>query len=193
MTRLLSLLALAAAVAGCQAPSDAPAAGADVSASGVARGESAGGGSPLIQVEDASQLVDHLIDEDNEITVLNFWATWCGPCRVEFPDLIAFDEEMEDRDVEVRFVSVDDAEMLPKVRAFLDEQGLTERSYVALDRPMLAAEFGPSFGVSLPTTLILDRGGIVRGAWTQGIVPRDTLASLVRRVRDGSLDITTQL
>ena len=137
--------------------------------------------------------MDHLIEEDNEITVLNFWATWCGPCRIEFPDLMAFDDEMEDEGVEVRFVSVDDAEMLPKVRAFLDEQGVTERSYVAPDQTMLAAQFGPAFGASLPTTLILDSGGIVRGAWTQGIVSRDTLASLVRRVRDGSLDITTQL
>ena len=120
MTRFFAVLALALLLAGCRSepavdihtPEDATrgASGAEAAATGT--------GSPLIEVEDAAQLVDHLIEEDNEITVLNFWATWCGPCRIEFPDLMAFDDEMEDENVEVRFVSVDDADMLPQVRGF---------------------------------------------------------------------------
>lgn len=150
-------------------------------------------GAPLIEIENATELVDHLIEEDNEITVLNFWATWCGPCRIEFPDLIAYDDAMEDENVEVRFVSVDDAEMMPQVFEFLNEQELDERSYVAPDKMMLAAEFGPNYGVSLPTTLILDSGGIVRAAWTEGMIEPDVLDSLVTGVRNGTIDITTQL
>ncbi|MEM1056358.1 MAG: TlpA disulfide reductase family protein [Bacteroidota bacterium] len=174
MTRFFPLaLAVAVLAAGCQtddAPSD----------------------SLLVEVEDASDLVDEIIGEGNEATVVNFWATWCGPCRIEFPDLIAYDAEMEGQGVEVRFVSVDEPDMMPQVRAFLDEQGVTERSFVAPEAPMLAAQFDPRFGVSLPLTLVMDSEGIVRGAHA-GLITKTALTDLVAGVRDGSIDITTQL
>ena len=173
MHRLLPI-ALAALVAGCESD-PAPTTG-----------------SPLIEVADATELVDHVIEEGNEATVLNFWATWCGPCRIEFPDLMAYDREMEGEGVEVRFVSVDDAEMMPNVRTFLDEQGVTERSYVSPDNTTLAGQFNPRYGASLPFTLVMDSDGIVRGAH-MGVITKPALTELVAGVRDGSIDVTTQL
>ncbi|MEL6615143.1 MAG: TlpA disulfide reductase family protein [Bacteroidota bacterium] len=186
MTRFVFPAALLLALAGC-ATEEASTPEAEVATDALTSG------APLVQIDGASELVDHLIEEDNEITVLNFWATWCAPCRVEFPDLIAYDDAMEDENVEVRFVSVDDAEMMPLVYEFLNEQELDERSYVAPNRMMLAEEFGPNYGVSLPTTLVLDREGIVRAAWTNGIIEPHVLDSLVTGVRSGAIDITTQL
>ncbi|MEM6328487.1 MAG: TlpA disulfide reductase family protein, partial [Bacteroidota bacterium] len=150
------------------------------------------GNSPLIEVADAEALVDEILTEGNEITVVNFWATWCGPCRIEFPELMAYDAEMEGTGVEVRFVSVDDEEVLPLVRTFLDEQGLTERSFISVGNTMLAGQFDPRWGISLPTTLILDADGIVRGGHQQ-MISKDQLEDLVAGVRDGSIDATTQL
>lgn len=148
--------------------------------------------SPLVEVEDATELIDHVIEEGNEVTVLNFWATWCGPCRIEFPDLKAFDEEMEGQGVEVRFVSVDDGEMMPQVREFLNEQGITERSFVSPDNTMLAGQLNPMYGASLPVTFVVDAEGIVRAAHL-GVITKDRLAEMVQGVRDGTLDITTQI
>ncbi len=185
MSKYVLSLALALAACGTDTPSPEASGGA----SGV---EIPTTGSPLIEVAERDAARRPVIEEGNEITVLNFWATWCGPCRIEFPDLMAYDAEMEDENVEVRFVSVDDAEMMDKVRAFLDEQGLEERSYVSPNNTVLAAEFGPRFGAALPTTLVMDSEGIVRGAH-MGVVSSERIAELVAGVRDGSIDITTQL
>ena len=174
MTRLLPF-ALAVLLTGCESSDAIPE-----------------GASPLVEVEDATELVDHIVEEGNEVTVLNFWATWCGPCRIEFPDLKAFDEEMEGQGVEVRFVSVDDGEMMPQVREFLNEQGVTERSFVSPDNTMLAGQLHPMYGASLPVTFVVDAEGIVRGAHL-GVITKDRLAEMVQGVRDGTLDITTQI
>lgn len=182
MLKYTPLLALALAACGPDAPDPAT-----PEASGVETT-----GSPLIEVENATQLVDHVIEEGNEVTVLNFWATWCAPCRIEFPDLMAYDAEMEGEGVEVRFVSVDDAEVMDKVRRFLDEQGVTERSYVSPDNTTLAGEFNPRFAASLPYTLVMDSEGIVRGAH-MGVISPERITELVAGVRDGTIDITTQL
>ena len=185
MTRPLILL-LAFALAACG--SDAP----------EASGEERDNRDPieadarLVAVEDAEALVDELLEEGHETTVLNFWATWCGPCRIEFPDLIAYDSAMADTGVEVRFVSVDDREMIPAVTDFLDEQGVTERVYISPNNTTLAGQFNPAFAASLPYTLVLDADGIVRAAH-MGVISPDKLTEMVAGVRDGSIDITTQL
>ena len=182
-----SFLLLALVAVGCQAQSDDP-----VIATPEASVDVPGTGSPLIQVENATELVDAILEEGNEATVLNFWATWCGPCRIEFPDLMAYDAEMEGEGVEVRFVSVDDPDMMPKVRAFLDEHNVTERSYVSPGNPMIATQLDLRYGASLPTTYVLDSDGIVRAAHV-GVISKQALAEKVQGVRDGTLDITTQL
>ncbi|MEM7117948.1 MAG: TlpA disulfide reductase family protein [Chloroflexota bacterium] len=99
--------------------------------------------------------------------VLNFWATWCGPCRIEMPHLEAASEKF---DGEVAFIGVNQAESLPDIIAFRNEFNLTY--------PLLPDEeriVNNLYGVtSLPTTIFIDASGIVReviiGTVSQGVL-----------------------
>jgi cytochrome c biogenesis protein CcmG/thiol:disulfide interchange protein DsbE len=86
--------------------------------------------------------------------LLNFWATWCGPCRTEMPWFVEFQDRYRDSGFTVLAVSVDQ-EGWEVVRPFIEEQGLNFPVFVG-DR-----DFGEAFGGVnvLPTTFIVDRTG----------------------------------
>lgn len=100
------------------------------------------------------------VDDDSlrgQVTIVNFWATWCPPCRVEIPALQRLHEDFADAGLVVLGLSTD-AGGVAEVSAFLEERGV---SYpVAMADPATRRAFG---GVSaLPTTFILDREGVIR-------------------------------
>jgi thiol-disulfide isomerase/thioredoxin len=100
------------------------------------------------------------VDDDSlrgHVTIVNFWATWCPPCRVEIPALQRLHEDFADAGLVVLGLSTD-AGGVAEVSAFLEERGV---SYpVAMADPATRRAFG---GVSaLPTTFILDREGVIR-------------------------------
>jgi thiol-disulfide isomerase/thioredoxin len=94
-----------------------------------------------------------------KLVLLNFWATWCAPCRQELPRLEAFHRAYQDNGLEI--VAVNYGETEQQVRAFLKANSqITLR--VVLDPK---AETGKRFGVNgLPTSVILDWNGVVRWA-----------------------------
>lgn len=164
-------LTLAFLLVGCRAGSGAPA-------------EAPAGTSALIEVADAAALIESVAGLDKEVVVLNFWATWCGPCRAEFPTFVRFDAEQAGDDVEVRFVSLDDAADLPAVRAFLDEHGVAEPSYIYTGTTDLTSQLNPFVGGAIPITMVLDGQGIVQHT-TVGLMSYDELTAQVEAVRNG--------
>lgn len=91
--------------------------------------------------------------------VLNFWATWCGPCRRELPALQASAERYG---AQITIVGVDQGEAAPTVQGYVDEMGLT------FPIPMDAQnEVGATYNVrGLPTTYFIDGEGIIRRVWS---------------------------
>ena len=88
--------------------------------------------------------------------VLNFWASWCGPCEAEMPELQTAYSQYGDKDVVV--LGVNQGESEPTVLSYLERLGITFP--VALDRQFVASK---SYKVqSLPTTFFIDRDGIIR-------------------------------
>ena len=64
-----------------------------------------------------------------KVTLINFWATWCGPCKMELPDLIAISKEMADRDVKIIGVSTDrGTNVLEDVSSFVAEKVFPTKS-----------------------------------------------------------------
>jgi cytochrome c biogenesis protein CcmG, thiol:disulfide interchange protein DsbE len=87
--------------------------------------------------------------------VLNFWATWCGPCRIEMPH---FQRASETYDGRVAFLGVNQAEAAGAVTHFGDEYGITYPLLLDSDNRINAL-----YGINgLPTTIFIDGRGIVR-------------------------------
>jgi peroxiredoxin len=90
--------------------------------------------------------------------VINFWATWCVPCRVEMPMLIGAWQEHRALSLEIVAVNLTDQERRKDVRRFVDQLKLPFR--VALDeRGRVRERYGL---VSLPTTVFVDTAGTIR-------------------------------
>lgn len=177
--RSLVFLLLLVTLGSCGTASDGP----EATSSGAPE-TPAVGDSPIIEVESAEALVQDLDDLDAETVVLNVWATWCMPCVAEFPHFVQYDREMNGKGVEVRFVSVDDPNVLPDVRAFLDQQNVTEPSFLYTGDTDLVSQFNPMYGGSVPITLILDQERVVRHM-NLGTMSYEMLADAVSAVQRG--------
>lgn len=90
--------------------------------------------------------------------VLNFWATWCGPCQRELPALQAAAERYGDQ---VLIVGVDQGEEPATVQTYVDKLGLTFA--IPLDAEFAVSELYTVRG--LPTTFFIDRQGVIRQMW----------------------------
>lgn len=91
------------------------------------------------------------------VVVVNFWATWCPPCREEIPDFIRLQEEYGERGLTFVGVSLDE-EGFDVVRPFADQYDFNYP--IVVDDGTAAAAYGPI--AVMPTTFIVDRKGLVR-------------------------------
>jgi thiol-disulfide isomerase/thioredoxin len=90
-----------------------------------------------------------------KVVLLNFWATWCAPCRREMPALDRLQARLGGDDFEVLALAVDRGGAA-KVKAFFDELGI-ERLELYIDSSTRALRTLGAYG--LPTTLLIDRTG----------------------------------
>jgi cytochrome c biogenesis protein CcmG/thiol:disulfide interchange protein DsbE len=88
--------------------------------------------------------------------VINFWASWCGPCREEAPDLVHLQEQYKD-EVEVYAINLTKTDSIVGVQRFVEEYGFTFP--VLMDRE---GEIGEKYQVlSIPTTFFVDANGTI--------------------------------
>lgn len=96
-----------------------------------------------------------LAEYKNKVVLLNFWATWCGPCRAEIPDLVGLQNKYKDQ-LQIIGLVVDDDDPDP-IKKFVDQFGINYPVAVATDA--LRVEYG---GIpALPTSFLLDAQGRV--------------------------------
>jgi thiol-disulfide isomerase/thioredoxin len=132
----------------------------------------------------ADALKEEIRAMDEDVVILNVWATWCGPCRSEFPEFVRYSRDTAGEDVAVRFLSVDESRQLAQVREFLAEHGVGGRTYLSAEGTdiviALAAPNRWTYGI--PVTLLFGPDGEVRDYW-EGAVTYDFLQAKVERVR----------
>ncbi|HET7065943.1 MAG TPA: TlpA disulfide reductase family protein [Rudaea sp.] len=124
-----------------------------------------------------------LESQRGKVVLLDFWASWCGPCRQSFPLYEKLHGELPAQDFTLLAINLD--EMADGPAAFLFEHPV---SYTSLADP--AGDVAKKFGlVGMPTSFVIDRDGIVHSRHT-GFKPQDidALRSEIRGLIAGSTD-----
>jgi thiol-disulfide isomerase/thioredoxin len=114
---------------------------------------------------------------DGGVAVLNFWGSWCAPCRVESPQFQEVYAEVRDQGVQFLGVNVKDTDQL--ARAFEDSFGI---EFPSLDDPRgeVALAFRDYPANAIPSTIVLDRDGRVAAVYTGEVAQYDLRAVLDR-------------
>lgn len=110
---------------------------------------------PEIQFQDANGALHNLAEFNGKVVLVNFWATWCAPCREEMPSLDRLQGAMGGQDFTVVIISLDRAGYA-KAAAFLDEIGVKNLTSF-IDPKLKAARALGALG--LPVTVLLNRKG----------------------------------
>ena len=131
---------------------------------------------PNFELKDADGQTVKLSDYRGKVVLLNFWATWCGPCKIEIPWFIDFETRYKDRGFAVLGVAMDD-EGWEIVRPYLEAKKVNYRVVIGNDR--LATLYG---GVeSLPTTFLIDREGKIASVHV-GLVSKSEYANDIQQL-----------
>ncbi|WP_308128055.1 TlpA family protein disulfide reductase [Modestobacter italicus] len=109
------------------------------------------------------------------VAVLNFWGSWCAPCRVESPEFQEVYADVQDDGVQFLGLNVKDSEQL--AQAFLDSKAIT---FPSLHDPRgeVALAFRDYPANAIPSTIVLDRDSRVAAVYT-GEVRQDDLRSVI--------------
>ncbi len=119
-----------------------------------------------------------LADYRGKVVLLDFWATWCAPCREETPRLVALQEKYRQQRFQIIGISLDD-DAAP-VRAFRREMKMNYP--VAVGNAALAERYGGILG--LPVAFLIDCHGRIRARWDGEIDVAAVEREIQARLRD---------
>jgi len=123
-------------------------------------------GTPDARFIDGPTLLREMVQSGRKATIVNIWASWCGPCRDEVPMLIALRQNLEQKGVGVTIVSVDEAEAAPVAAEFARLRG--EPMPIRVAQPPLGAfkqALSPRWPGMVPATFLFDGTGRLRYFW----------------------------
>lgn len=106
-------------------------------------------------------LAELLKNETDELLLINFWATWCGPCIVEYPEFIEIQRMYGNRDFQFVSLSMDNPNQEEKVLKFLKSKYSAVPNYLidTEDKYAVIDVVGKDWDGSLPITLLIEPGG----------------------------------
>ena len=110
---------------------------------------------PDFSWQNAEGKVVHLSDLKGKVVLIDFWATWCGPCRMTIPHVEAIYKKFKNKGVVVIGVNLDNQSSRQKVEQFIKEKGIT---YLVIGDPngAVASQYGAT---SIPRFFFIDKHG----------------------------------
>jgi peroxiredoxin len=120
-----------------------------------------------------------LSDLRGKMVMLNFWATWCPPCRAEISEMQKFYENNKNKNLEILAVNLTNSESSPDVvKDFVKNKGVTFK--VLLDKQ---GKIGNVYGaITIPTSYIIDQNGIIRGKYA-GPMSYETMDNFLSSIK----------
>lgn len=108
-----------------------------------------------------SELAELLKNDTDELLLVNFWATWCGPCIIEYPEFVTLQRMYGERDFQFVSVSMDNPDQEAKVLKFLKGKASALPNYImnTNDKYEVIEVVGENWDGSLPITLLVEPGG----------------------------------
>ena len=106
-------------------------------------------------LKDQNNLPVKLAEYKGKVVLVNFWATWCGPCKMEIPDMVKLYSQYRDKGLVVVGISIDDSP--EQLQAFMREYHMNYP--VVQMRPEVEDAWGPFYGY--PTSFIVARDGSI--------------------------------
>jgi peroxiredoxin len=132
------------------------------------------GSAPMFELADTRGKKKSLDAYKGKVVMLNFWATWCGPCKQEIPDFIELQKEYRDKGFEIVGLSLDQPGQEEIVKRFVKEKGINYD--VLFDDGSVAQAYG---GVrSIPTTFLINREGEIVSSKV-GLQPKSAWATAI--------------
>ena len=110
-----------------------------------------------------------------KVVLLDFWATWCGPCKIEIPWFIEFQKKYGPAGLQVVGVSVDDP--LPKLKPYVAQMKMNYLVLQGLDHDDMQDAFGPLMGI--PVTVVISRESKICGKHV-GLTSKDAFESEIK-------------
>ena len=110
---------------------------------------------------DEAGIKELLQNNSGKLRLINIWATWCGPCVVEFPEFVTMNRMYRGRDFEFVSICLDDLEKKDKALKFLKEKQASNKNYIFnIDNKYAFIEaIDPKWPGALPYTMIVEPGG----------------------------------
>lgn len=130
---------------------------------------------PEIVPADVHEVLKSVRSSGAEATMVNVWATWCIPCREEFPDLMRLYREHRTAGFRLVLVSADFDDEAEAAREFLAGQGVDFPTYLKTGKDQEFIDtLTPEWTGALPATMIYDSEGVLRDFW-QGRISHDEM------------------
>ena len=114
-----------------------------------------------LQNTDAAGIREIAGNNSNNLRLINVWATWCGPCVAEFPDLVMIDRIYRSRNFEFVTINTDKVSRKNKVLEFLEKNEASNRNFIYSgdNTGELVAAIDPEWSGALPYTILVEQGG----------------------------------
>ena len=150
---------------GADNPASPPAAGSNLTGSpntaeedAAADAKVAGKAAPLnFTLKDMNGVDVKLASFKGKPIVMNFWATWCGPCRAEIPSLVELNKQYGEAGNEVVILGISVDDPIEKLKPYASQMHMNYPVLVGAGRDDVQDAFGPLWGI--PVTVFIDRDG----------------------------------